>query len=60
MYGCDLLYRPEVAEQVRAELRRAMGSCPCDNGRRCPLLPADLTGIVGKELAKRQPLGNAS
>jgi hypothetical protein len=46
MYGCDLLYSPEVAAKVRAELRRVMGSCPCDLDQKCPLLPADVTKLL--------------
>jgi hypothetical protein len=43
MYGCDLVFTPETAEQVRAELRKRFdGKCPCENDRACPLLPADL------------------
>jgi hypothetical protein len=43
MYGCDLVFTPETAEQVRTELRKQFGgTCPCDTGQACPLLPADL------------------
>lgn len=44
MYGCDLLFTPEMAAKVLAEGRaRGGGSCACDRNERCPLLPADLT-----------------
>jgi hypothetical protein len=43
MHGCDLVFTPETAEQVRTELRKQFGgTCPCDTGQACPLLPADL------------------
>lgn len=46
MYGCDLLFTPETAREIKAELRDKMGACPCDMGKRCPLLPADLTPLL--------------
>lgn len=42
MYGCDVVFTPEVAEQVKTEVRKQMGgTCPCEDGQACPLLPAD-------------------
>lgn len=47
MYGCDLLFPPETAKKVRAELRRNLGGqCPCDRDEKCPLLPADLSPLL--------------
>jgi hypothetical protein len=47
MYGCDLIFTPEVAEKVRGELRKRLGGmCPCDRDQRCPLLPDDLTDLM--------------
>ena len=47
MYGCDLIFTPDVAEKVRGELRKRLGgTCPCDEDQRCPLLPDDLTDLM--------------
>lgn len=46
MYGCDLIFTPGEAEKVRGEIRAKMGACPCEQGRRCPLLPADLGPLL--------------
>lgn len=47
MYGCDLLFTPEAAVKVRAELRDKLGGeCPCDRGERCPLLPDDMVALL--------------
>ena len=47
MQGCDLVFTPETAEKVKTELRRQLGGvCPCDNDRRCPLLPDDFTALM--------------
>lgn len=38
--GCDVLFDAETAARVRTEVSSRMGGvCPCDDGRRCPLLP---------------------
>lgn len=40
MYGCEILFNAAEAEEVKATVRAAMGgTCPCDVGRKCPLLP---------------------
>ena len=49
MYGCAILFSPEVAEQVRAEIRKHVGSYPCDEGHPCPLLPDDVTELLTPE-----------
>lgn len=46
MYGCDLIFTPATAAKVRAEISDKMGSCPCEDGRRCPLLPEDLGPLL--------------
>lgn len=47
MHGCDIVFTPKVAEQVKAELRKQLGGkCPCDDNQRCPLLPDDLTDLM--------------
>lgn len=47
MQGCDLVFAPETAEMVKAELRKQWnGRCPCDGDRRCPLLPDDLSQLI--------------
>lgn len=47
MHGCDIIFTPETAEKVKATLREQWGgTCPCDDDRRCPLLPDDLTGLL--------------
>lgn len=39
-YGCDVLFDAETAVKVRAEISAKMGGeCPCEAGKRCPLLP---------------------
>lgn len=49
MHGCDLLFDADTAARVRAEIVAKMGRCPCDEGRRCPLLPDDLTPLLTAE-----------
>lgn len=52
LVGCDLMFTVELARQVRARVTAAMGGqCPCEEGRRCPLLPAD----AGDLIVKREP-----
>lgn len=46
MYGCELLFTAEAAQKIRAEIILRTGSCPCDTGQRCPLLPADLAPLM--------------
>lgn len=47
MHGCDILFTPVVAGQVKAAVRQHMGgTCPCEDDRTCPLLPEDLTVIL--------------
>jgi len=46
-YGCELLFTVETAAKVREDITRATGKpCPCEVGRRCPLLPDDLTPLL--------------
>ena len=40
MYGCDVLFDAETAAIVRDEVKAKMGTCPCEQGRTCPLLPS--------------------
>ena len=43
MYGCDVVFGVGTAEKVRDEVRARMGgTCPCEAGATCPLLPTDL------------------
>lgn len=57
MYGCDLLFTPEMATKVRETITTALGQCPCEAGKRCPLLPADLAPLLQiKVPAPRLPL----
>lgn len=47
MYGCELLFTREEAAEVQAQVRKALdGPCPCDEGRKCPLLPDDLRPLL--------------
>jgi hypothetical protein len=50
MHGCEILFTADEATQVRRELARAMGEnspcVGCAEGRRCPLLPDDLTPVL--------------
>ena len=50
MYGCDLLFSPETAEQVRAVVRERCGGCRCESGGWCPLLPVDIGPLLEKVL----------
>jgi hypothetical protein len=47
MYGCELLFTKAEAAEVQAQVRKAVGGpCPCDEGRKCPLLPDDLGPLL--------------
>lgn len=47
MYGCEILFSPETAAEVREQFASRMGGqCFCERGQRCPLLPADLTPLL--------------
>jgi hypothetical protein len=59
LYGCDLLYSPEIALQVRTEVASHLGgACPCMLNQRCPLLPDDLTPLL--QVRRRPPEEAAS
>jgi hypothetical protein len=44
--GSGIVFMPETAEKVQAELQKHMGGCPCERGERCPLMPADLGDLM--------------
>jgi hypothetical protein len=47
MYGCELLFTKAEAAEVKAQVRKAVnGPCPCDEGKKCPLLPADIVPLL--------------
>jgi hypothetical protein len=51
LYGCELLFSLQDAARVRESILAGLGvsQCPCAEGdQRCPLLPADLTTILGE------------
>jgi hypothetical protein len=44
MYGCELLFGLERSRAIRALVEESTGGpCPCDEGHRCPLLPAQVS-----------------
>lgn len=54
MHGCDLVFTPDVASKVKATLREQLGGvCPCDENRRCPLLPDDMTDLIAPTRPRR-------
>jgi hypothetical protein len=48
MHGCDLLFTPKTAENVKRAVRdsQAGGQCACDLDLKCPLLPADIGALL--------------
>jgi hypothetical protein len=56
MRGCELLFTPEVAEKVHRTISEQLGGvCPCDVGRRCPLLPDDITDLLPRREDEDDP-----
>lgn len=56
MHGCDIIFTPEVAEQVKEQVsKHSGGTCPCEDGRTCPLLPPD--GLVPLEATRLENTG---
>lgn len=46
MYGCEILFSPTTAAEVRGQFASRMGGrCFCERGERCPLLPEDLSPL---------------
>ena len=44
--GTEIVWDAEMAQQMREMLEKARGGpCPCESGKRCPILPRSLASL---------------